>query len=174
MVEESKIEMALEAGLYAPSAANTQKTRLYVIRSLDLIAEVARNTSPWFQNSFPNVIIAVLFDLGKRDPQKLNFLTPHSSWSRFIWQDTACAMMNMILMAEALGLRTCWVSVIPDELGPYQENIRRALRVHPRYVLASLLFLGYSDEQVDVETAYHAGLPIKRNREECFLHDSVL
>lgn len=168
-VEEWKIEKVLEAGLHAPSAANTQKTRLYVLRDPPLISNVAKNTSPWFQTAYPKVIILVLFDLGKHDPQELNYLVPHPAWSRFIWQDTACAMMNMMLMAEALDLKTCWVSVMPDSLGEQHQNIRKLLNLHPRYILTCMLFLGYSNIIVDVQTHTHSGQPIKRNPAESIL-----
>ena len=54
----------------------------------------------------------------------INYKKPHYAWSRFIWQDTAATMMNMMLMAEALGLKTCWVSVEPKQLSNKEENIR--------------------------------------------------
>ncbi len=168
-VEEEKIKKILTAGVYAPSAANCQKTRFHVIRDKGVIMEICKNTSPWFKKVYPSIIIAVLFDLGKPNPQNLNYKKTHHAWSRFIWQDTAAAMMNMMLMAEALGLKTCWVSVIPSTLGPQRIRLRRLLNVTRRYVLACFLFVGYSDQKIDVNTYTHSGLPIKRVETECVL-----
>lgn len=168
-VEEEKIRKILTAGIYAPSAANCQKTRFHVVRDKRLIMGICKNTSPWFRDVYPDKIIAVLFDLAKPNPQGLNVNRPHHAWARFIWQDTAAAMMNMMLMAEALGLKTCWVSVIPRKLGNQQERIRRLLKVSGRFVLTCFLFLGYSNQKVDVNTFKHSGLPIKRNMKESVL-----
>jgi len=168
-VEDEKISKILTAGSYAPSAANCQKTRFHVVRDKRLIAAICRNTSPWFKNVYPENIIAVLFDLDKPNPQNLNYKSPHHAWSRFIWQDTACAMMNMMLMAEALGLKTCWVSIIPSKLGPQRQRLRQLLKINRRYVLTCFLFIGYSNQKVDINTATHSGLPIKRSEQEHIL-----
>lgn len=168
-VEDEKIQQILEAGIHAPSAANCQKTRFHVVTARRLVASICRNTSPWFQNTYPPVVIVVLFDLAKPNPQHLNVNKPHHAWKRFIWQDTSAAMMNMMLMAEALGLKTCWVSVIPHILGSQARNIRGLLNLPSRYLLTCFLFVGYSDEKVDVNTFRHSGLPIKRDMKECVL-----
>lgn len=167
-VEDEKISKILTAGIYAPCACNYQATRFHVIRDKALIATISKNTAPWFKNVYPPIIIAVLFDVKKPHPLGFNFSKPHP-WSRFIWQDTASAMMNMMLMAEALGLKTCWVSIIPSKLGPQRQRIRQLLKINHRYGLTCLLFLGYSNEQVDINTAKHYGVPIKRVEKEYIL-----
>lgn len=171
-VEEEKINQILTAGIYAPSASNYQATRFYVVRDEMLIAEICNNSAPWFKHNHPNKIIAVLFDMEKPHPlgfnfKKQRFKQPHA-WSRFIWQDTAVAMMNMMLMAEALGLKTCWQSVEPKQLGPREANIRKLLKFPSRYVLACLLFLGYGDRK-DIATACHYGVPLERNERDAVI-----
>lgn len=162
-VEEVKIHEILIAGVYAPTACNYQATRFHVIKDKTLIAKICENSAPWFKNNHPNRIILVLFDVGKQPhPLGFNFSKPHV-WSRFIWQDTAASMMNMMLMAEALGLKTCWQSVEPPQLSHKRENIRRLLNISSRYVLTCMLFLGYSDRKVDVDSHRHYGVSIKRN-----------
>ena len=135
-----------------------------------LVAEITKNSPPHFYNNCPNTIIAVFFDLDKPHPLGLNFRKPHH-YSRFIWQDTACAMMNMMLMAEALCLKTCWGTVRPPEYGNTEGKFQKLLKVPNRYKFASLLFLGYGDEVVDINIAKHYGIPIKRNEEEYILKD---
>lgn len=164
-VEEDKIKKILTAGIYAPTASNYQATRFHVVRDEMLIAEICNNSAPWFKHNHPNKIIVVLFDVEKPHPlgfnfKKQRFKKPHA-WVRFIWQDSAVAMMNMMLMAEALGLKTCWQSVEPKQLGPRAENIRKLLKIPSRYVLACLLFLGYGDRK-SIGKARHYGVPVKR------------
>ena len=168
-VEPEKIGKILQAGLYAPSGANCQKTRLYMINDPRQIRAVSDNAGPLFVRDQPAVIILVLFDLQKPNPARLNHLAPHPAWSKLIWQDTACAMMNMLLMTEALGLSACWISILPPQLGPAQNNLRNLLHIHSRYILTCMLFIGYGNEKVDINKDLHAGLPIRRNPAECFL-----
>ena len=158
-VELDLLQKIVVAGSYAPSGANTQKTVFKIISDKNLIQQVAKQTSPWFKYNHPNKIIAVLFDLAKPNPLKINYLKPHKLWSRFIWQDTSASMMNMMLMAEALGLKSCWVSVHPKR----EHKIRNLLKLSKSYILTCLLFLGYSDQQVNLETARHQGSPLKRS-----------
>ncbi len=167
-VEEKKVGEILTAGVYAPSACNSQKTKFYVIREEESIAEITKNSPPHFYKNCPGVIIAVLFDLDKPHPLGFNFKKFHP-FSRFIWQDTACAMMNMMLMAESLDLKTCWVTVSPPEYGDSERKIRNLLNIPHRFALASLLFLGYGDEFVDINTATHYRVPIKRDENEAIL-----
>jgi nitroreductase len=168
-VEEEKVSKILTAGIYAPSAANCQKVKFFVIQDKEMINVVCNNTSDWFKKIFPNKIILVLFDLAKKDTLQINYRKPHEYWSRFIWQDSAAAMMNMMLMAESLDLNSCWVSVRPDNNGKFEKNIREALRLANRYVMTSFLFLGYSDSKIDLDTYMHQGSPIKRDEKGCVL-----
>lgn len=167
-VEEEKIKAIITAGIYAPSACNFQATRFYIIRDRTMIAAIARNVSSWFEEIYPPVIIVVLLDLEKSHPLSFDFSKPNP-WSHFIWQDTAAAMMNMMLMAEVLGLKTCWVSIIPPEYGNQEKQIRELLKIPDKYKLTCSLFLGYSDQKVDINTHKHYGVPIKRNEEEFIL-----
>lgn len=172
-VEEEKIKKILTAGIYAPTASNYQATRFYVVRDEMLIAEICNNSAPWFKNNHPNRIIVVLFDVEKPHPLGFNFkkqrFKKRHPWFRFIWQDTAVAMMNMMLMAEALGLKTCWQSIEPKQLGVREEKIRKLLKIPTRYVLACLLFLGYGDRK-NITTASHYGVPVKRNERKSVIH----
>lgn len=167
-VEEEKIKQILIAGMYAPSACNSQKVRVLVVKDKNTISGICHNSAQWFENNHPEVIIAVLFDLVKPHPLGFDFTKPHP-WSRFIWQDTAAAMMNMMLMAEALGLRSCWSSIIPPEYGNQERGIRQLLEIPDRYKLTCLLFSGYSDQKVDINTHKHYGISIKRNNKEFIL-----
>lgn len=164
-VELEKLEHIIVAGMYAPSACNSQKTRILTVKGKEVIAIICENSAPWFRKVHPPVVIAVLFDLEKPHPLGFNLALSHP-WSRFIWQDTACAMMSMMLIAESLGLRTCWQSVEPKELSRKEFAIRQVLNITDRYLLACLLFVGYSDDEPDIKTHRHYGVAIKRSRAE--------
>lgn len=144
-------ELVLEAGAYAPSACNTQSVRLISVDNPELIAKLCQHVNDWFKNSFPRWVIVVCVDLGKAKCKP--------EWmSRFVWQDSACAMQNMMLVAEGAGLGTCWVSVPPLE----QVKVREVLGLTSNLMVACLLFVGYSGQQVCYEGAVHMGKPVKR------------
>jgi nitroreductase len=171
-VEENKMQKILTAGMYAPSAANHQATRFIVVSDKKRIGEVCKYASPWFKNSHPNKIVMVLFDTAKKHIISLDFKNKRHPWMRFLWQDTSAATMNMITMAEAQNIKSCYVSITPPEYGDQEKQIRQVLGIPERYVLTCMLFLGYSDRKIDVATARHQGKPIRRNRAEYILTKS--
>jgi len=157
-VEDWKIKQILEAGVYAPSGSNDQRQRFMVIRSHALIKRICEIKRDWCVRSSPPIVILVLFDLGSKGSQ--NNLTLDKVWGRLMWQDTAASMQNMMLMAEALGLSTCWVSIaVPRKV----EDIRKLLSLKERYRIACSLFIGYGAVSPDIETAKWLGKPIRRN-----------
>jgi len=167
-VEKAKMDMIIEAGLWAPCACNAQQVKVFVIQDATIIRQVAAYSCPWLHRDYPPVIIAVVYDCDAPNPLNFNFRMAHP-WSRFIWQNSAATMMNMVLMAESLGLKTCWVSVQPKEISDYEARLRNLLKVNSRYVLTCFLFLGYSDMKIDLETYAHQGKSIKRNKEAFLL-----
>ena len=162
-VADWKLSKIMEAGLYAPSAANCQKLKLNLIKDEKLIKSICQHTSDWFRQNYPNAIVVVYFDLGKEDKLHINYGTPHKYWSRFIWQDSAACMENMILMAEAVEVKSCWVSHRPDREGIHEKAVKSILDIPDHYILTSFLYLGYSTQSVDYETYTHQGNRIKRD-----------
>ena len=157
-VETHKIKNILEAGVYAPSAANLQATRFKVLGSPKDIHFICQNTSVWFKNSNPNKVILVFYDANRLPPEK---------WTRrFVWQDTACAMQNMMLAAKSLDLKSCWASVNPRQ----EKNIKHFFKIPGNLVLACMLFLGYSDVEVSLSSK-HQGRCIMRSLEKSVLAD---
>lgn len=153
-VEPTKIKLLLEAASFAPSAANSQAVKVIAVQDQETLKLLKANTSPWI--GVPPLAFLVLYDMGKQHSLKLDF----SGWhNRFIWQDTACAMMNMMLVAESLGLKSCWASVQPEN----EKAIKDALGIIEGHILTSMLFVGYSNQRVDYEHAVHQGRPIKRS-----------
>jgi len=162
-VEDSKLRQLMEAGLYAPSACGSAKIKLNLIKDENMIQQVCQHTSDWFRQIYPNAIVVVYFDLSKEDPLHINYGTPHKYWSRFIWQDSAACMQNMILMAEAVEVKSCWVSHRPDRGGIHEEAIKHFLDIPQHFILTSFLYLGYSTQVVDYENDTHQGNRIKRD-----------
>jgi len=179
-VEEKKLTTILKAGMYAPSAGNIQAVRFLPINNQNIISFICKNTCGWFKFNFPPVILAVLYDLEKAKKRGFDFTKKHK-WSRFIWQDSSAAIENMLLVAKALGLESCWVSIPAKKqrfvnLKKYSNNeqkIRQILKISERYFLTSLVFVGYSDSCGNLKSR-HQGAPIQRNFPEFVLNNKEL
>ncbi len=165
-VSYKDLDTILEAGLYAPTGANCQKVRVKIVTDTDTIQSISKNTSSWFENEYPTKIIAVLYDLKKTNRFNINCNFPHEHWHRLIWQDTASSITNMLLTAESLGLKTCWVSVKPYS----EETIHEILQLPKHYIVTSFIFLGYSNTETNIDTDIHQDSPIKRNMKEFVLN----
>lgn len=149
-VELPKLTKVLEAGVYAPSACNLQPVRFRLVTDKEGIRFLCENTCPWFKRSFPSAVVLVFYD---------KTVLPKGWGKRFLWQDTSCAMMNMWLVAESLGLRCCWASVTPVQ----QKYIANQLDIDKNGILACMLFLGYSNQKVGLG-GYHQGRKIRRKK----------
>jgi len=108
-VEAVKLNKIIEAGRLAPSAANRQPWRFYVVSSDENLAKIRKCYSKsWFGDA-PHVLIVA----GKRK----------AAWTRAadgynaLETDLTIAMDHIILAAESLGVGTCWIAAFdPDEL----------------------------------------------------------
>lgn len=107
-VEEDKLARVLQAAQSAPSAANRQPIRLYVIRDAALRSGMlAAYSQEWFSKA-PVIICACT--------------VPGEAWQRvdgknYADVDLAIAFDHLTLAAAAEGLGTCWVGAFrPDKV----------------------------------------------------------
>lgn len=165
-VDNRLIDLVVEAGVYAPSAANMQATRFKVVKDYKLIRKICLQCSPWLAHCTPSFIVVVCYDLSAPNKIGLN----HKVWGyRFIWQDTACATQNMMLAAEGLKLGSCWASISPKQIAEHEKVLCELLGLKSELVLTDLLLVGYPAQQIDYELALHQGNKIKRNMKEALL-----
>ena len=101
-VETEKLRRVLEAGRIAPSAANRQPWRFYLISSIENLTKIKtcyqRN---WF-NDAPHILVVA----GKRSAA---WVRPYDGYNANE-TDLTIAMDHMILAAESEGLGTCWIA----------------------------------------------------------------
>ncbi len=128
-VEQDKLDRVLEAARRAPSAANRQPVKLYVIRDPGLRRRMLEAYGQeWFVNA-PVVICACAI--------------PGEAWQRgdgknYADIDLAIAMDHLVLAAAAEGLGTCWIGAFkPDAL-------REALELPRAEEPVALTPLGYT------------------------------
>ena len=99
-VSKEDLDTILKAAIYAPSGMSRQSWQFTVIRKKENIQELAKvvretlNRPERYNFYDPDVII-----LASNEKDNTNGLA-----------DCACAMENMFLMAQELGIGSCWIN----------------------------------------------------------------
>ncbi len=136
-VSDKEIEMILEAGRWAPSASNRQPWEFIVIKNEEKkqeLAKLARNGK--FIGDAP-IVIAIIGKI-KQNP-------------RWYVQDTSLVSMNMMLMAWALGIGTCWIGTMD------REKAKENLELGENDFVLTILPMGYIKGEIP-EPTYRKGL----------------
>lgn len=119
-VEREKLEQIIEAGRYAPSGGNCQATHFIVIQKrevLDRLAElVKQELAKMDAGEGMYVSLAHAIEASKKGAYIFHYNTPalivtaNQNDSGNSISDCACALENMMLMANALDLGSCWIN----------------------------------------------------------------
>jgi nitroreductase len=106
-IEKEKLTRILEAGRLAPSAANKQPWKFYLISSKENLLNIKTCYGrSWFKDA-PHVLVVA----GK----KKSAWTRQSDGYNSLETDLTIAMDHMILAAEAEGIGTCWIAAFDPE-----------------------------------------------------------
>lgn len=101
-VEKEKLERILEAGRLAPSAANRQPWKFYLISKPENLERIREcYAKGWFEDA-PHVLVVA----GKKEQA----WTRGSDGYNALETDLTIAMDHMILAAEAEDIGTCWIA----------------------------------------------------------------
>jgi len=121
-IEKDKVELLIEALIWAPSAGNLQARKFYFIENQKLkqaLAAAALNQK--FIAKAPLVVVACT-------DARIGNIYGSRGIELYAIQDVACSIMNMMLMAHALGLATVWVGAFNEdkvfEILALPENLR--------------------------------------------------
>ena len=131
------LDQIVEAGLYAPSAKNSQPTLTLVVTNKELrnkISDANRRIGGWDEGFDPFYgAPAILIVLAKKD------------WANRVY-DGSLVMGNMMLEAHALGLGSCWIHRAKEEFDSEEgKEILRSLGVEGDYEGIGHLVVGYPD-----------------------------
>jgi len=127
-LSEEEINKILEAGRWAPSAANSQPWRFIVLRSQEVRKKLA-GTLTWgrFLSEAPLGIAITIIPRASNHPV----------------EDGAAATQNMLLEAHSLGLGACWI-------GTYgsgdEERAKKVLNIPEDERLLSVIAIGHPAE----------------------------
>lgn len=124
---QEHLEKLLEAARLAPSGANRQPWEMVVITDLKKMADLV----PLCKNQ-KFITDCCLFLVGIDDPQQ--------KWARV---DVTIALDHVTLVAQELGLGTCWIGAFDgDKMGEY-------LKIPRGRSITVCLAVGYPDESPD-------------------------
>jgi len=108
-VTDEQIERLLDAAIAAPSAGNRQPWFFFVVEDNELrrrLAEAAYGQEFLFEAPVNIVVCA--------DPSVSAGRYGRRGVSLYCIQDTAAAVMNILLAATEMGLGTCWVGAFDE------------------------------------------------------------
>jgi len=140
-VEKEKIELLLQAAMFAPSAVNKQPWAFIVINDRNILNKImeVHPHSKMFETA--NLGILVCGDLQQQHD------------TGYWIADCAAATENILLEATSLGLGSCWVGIYPREV---RMNAMREIFSLPAHVEAfALVALGYAAEQKNTPERFH-------------------
>jgi nitroreductase len=131
-VELDKLERILEAGRVAPSAANRQPWRFYLISSPENLRKIRTcYHRPWFSDA-PHVLVVA----GRKNEAWVRSFDGYNA----IETDLTIAMDHMILAAESEGVGTCWIAAFDP------EKLHQTGLFDPDEVIFAITPLGYPRE----------------------------
>ena len=114
------IEKVIEAGRYAPSGANSQTTHLLVITDRKILDEMAVLVQEEFARMTITDDMYISLKASINASQKGNYrfhydapvfiVTANKKGYGNAMADSACALENMMIAANALDLGSCWIN----------------------------------------------------------------
>ena len=120
---QADLDIIIKAGLYAPSARNTQAWHLTVIRSPEVISELTAQvkaaTLRMPDNHYREMVSQPGYAVGYDAPTFI-IVSVDPAVSRAPEADAALVLGNMFLAAYSLGLDSCWINqlnILSEEAG---------------------------------------------------------
>lgn len=164
-VEQEKLEQVIEAGRFAPSGGNNQTTHFIVIRDAAVLGELARIAREEFAkmelgpDTYPS--LAASIKLSKKGTYVFHYNAPVLilAANRIGYgnnmADCSCAVENMMLMANALDLGSCWINQVNWLNGnPAMTAYLKTIGLQEGEAVYVSMVLGYPDSP--------DGLPLRR------------
>lgn len=155
-LEEEKLQMILDAACHAPSGGNNQSWHFLVIQDKALLdelrdlAEKAFAAMTYDETTYSSLVNSIR--LSKKGGYVFHYDAPvlivvanRKGYGNAL-VDSACALENMMLMANALDLGSCWINQLHwlDE-DPTIRACLEARGLSPDETICGALSVGYAD-----------------------------
>ncbi len=135
-VEGSKIDVVVEAALRAPSSRGINPAEFIVVRDRDTLERLSRAKtygSTFLKDAPLGIVVCA-------DPEKSD-----------MWiEDSSIASTFVLLVAESLGLGSCWIQIrgrMHDDAISAEEYVARVLDIQKELRVESIVAMGYPDEE---------------------------
>ena len=155
MVENELLNQILEAGRYAPSGGNNQSSHLIVIENKQFLEEIAVLAREEFkqmevtEQMYKSLKSSIL--QSKKGEYVFHYNAPilivvcnQKGYGNAL-VDSACVLENMMIMANALNLGSCWINQL-TWLSEH-EVIRNKLPLNDDEMVCGALALGYPNTE---------------------------
>ena len=172
-IEQEKLDKIIEAGRFAPSGGNSQSCHFLVVRNKSVLNKFAELAQTAFskmeitENMYKSIANSIR--ASKKGGYVFHYNTPcliiianQKDYGNNI-ADTACALENMMIAANELGLGSCWINQLKwlnedAELLKYE----RLLGLEDDERVYGALAVGYAD----TESGLPNRTPLPRNGNE--------
>ena len=157
-IEEEKLNDILEAGRYAPSGGNSQSAHLLVIRNQEILTSLAELVKQEFaaMEEIPGMYRSIVnsIRLSKKGDYVFHYAAPvlivvanQKDYGNNI-ADCSCILENMMLMANALDLGSCWINQLKwlNE-NPAVLSFMQKLGLKDEERVYGALAVGYADTE---------------------------
>ena len=154
-IPQDTLERILQAGLLAASGKNRKPWEFIVVQDRDTLVKLSgsRDHGAAMLESAGCAVVVVA------DPAKTDVWT----------EDCSIAMSNMHLMADSLGIGSCWVQGRLREAADGRSTetyVKELLKIPDAYRLEAILSLGIPAERPEGYSI--EDLPVEKIHSECF------
>ncbi len=135
-VEWEKLGMVLEAARNAPSSGNLQNWKFVIVRDKEKREKIAEACLKqyWMLTAPVHIVVYAL-------PELCGRFYGSRGKNLYSIQNCAAAIENMLIMAHALGLGTCWVGAFDENM--LIDTVGSKAGAVPQAVIT----IGYADER---------------------------
>jgi len=172
-VDETLLTAVVEAGRAAPSGGNAQLTHFIVVQNPDVLQEMIRISKIEFAKMIPdeNTYYALKSTIEHAHKPDFHFnwmwfaptliITAHKKGHTNAMADSVCAIQNMTIAAEALGLGTCYINPLHwlDDSEGFREYMY-TLGLGKDETITASLALGYPVEESSPRPILRDGNPV--------------
>ncbi|MDO5349174.1 MAG: nitroreductase family protein [Lachnospiraceae bacterium] len=135
-LKEEDLKLIVDCALHAPSGMGRQTWKFTVVENREKIQRLAAVVGAELGRSGYNMY----------DPEVL-IIPSNSKESSFGMEDNACAMENIYLAAESLGIGCVWINQLRTICdAPAVREILDELHIPADHVVYGLAALGYRDD----------------------------